>query len=97
LTPVSGGHIFVYPNPVEGKIGHLAYHLDMTGRVSVRVYNSAYDLSAKFLESNGPGDHVMDLDLRTAAPGVYYVWVEYDTDVDRRKLSPLKIYLPGRP
>jgi hypothetical protein len=89
------GHAFVYPNPVEGKIGHLAYQLESAGRVQVRVYNSAFDLAGKFFESNGPGNHVMDLDLRTAAPGVYYVLVEYEVDSGRKKLSPFKIYLPG--
>ena len=87
---------FVYPNPVVGKVAHLAYQLDAPGFIHVRIYNSAYDLSAKFSEKNGPGNHVMELDLRGVAPGVYYVLVEYQLETGHRKLKPIHIYVSGR-
>jgi hypothetical protein len=87
---------FVYPNPVVGRVAHLAYQLDAPGFIHVWIYNSAYDLSAKFSEKNGSGNHVMEMDLKGVAPGVYYVLVEYQMETGHRKLKPINIYVPGR-
>jgi hypothetical protein len=96
-TPVPGGHAFVYPNPVHGQTAFLAYQLDTPGTVRARIYNTAYDLAGRYEENNGPGNHVMRLDLVSTAPGVYFVLVEYETSLGRRKLSPIKFYIAGRP
>jgi|GEM_PF-2768781 hypothetical protein len=93
--PSSGSGAFLYPNPVRGKVAHLSYQVATASHVRVKVFNSAYDLSAKFEESVGAGGHVMDMDLTGAAPGVYHVLVEVETTAGRKRLPVLTCYLSG--
>lgn len=93
FSNASAGNAFIYPNPVTGGVGHLAYTLGAPGRVTAAVFNTACDHVATFEGSDGPSQGVLDLDLKGAAPGVYYVHLTGWTPAGKKTFPTLKIYL----
>lgn len=91
VPPPAGSPPFVYPNPLVGKRGRLSY--DPTGVTGIRVwvYNTAYDLIARFEGGNEGG---LDIQLVGTAPGVYYLIVESRGPAGKKRWDPLKVYLP---
>lgn len=77
---------YVFPSPTTGDTAGLAYYMEQSGIVKVRVYNEIGRLVEDLQESKGARTQGSTINTRNLAPGVYYclLIMNYDDGTVKR-------------
>ncbi len=76
-----------YPNPCRD-MTRFAYHLENAGEVTFMLYNFAGSQIWEIHKGNMvAGDHVLDLDVQSLAPGIYVLRMEFEGQSFIRKME----------
>lgn len=79
--PSAGSTSFIYPSPVRGDFASIAYQMNASGSVKVRVYNEVGDLVDTVQENKTAGPQTSKIRTKSFAPGVYLylLTITYDS------------------
>jgi hypothetical protein len=89
--PPAGGDSFIYPSPVRGDQATLSCRLSQSGRIELKIWNEARELSGEVTASRDAGVQVVPFDASRLATGVYVFQVTLDYGLGRlEKLPPRK-------
>jgi hypothetical protein len=71
---------YLFPSPARGTTAHVAYCLDGTGIVNIRIYNEIGDLVEALEESKPAGAQGSSFNVGRLAPGVYFYILKLSYD-----------------
>jgi hypothetical protein len=95
VLPPSGGS-FIAPEPVTGNTASLAFWMDDSGSIEIRIFNAIGQLVCKQDEVKGSGAQISTLNMQGYAPGVYLYLIEMTYNSGSKNTLPVSKFVVVR-